>query len=85
MAGRSVTDSGALHGAQRQRLRQRCAAAAAHVVEPALVREGRLVRMVGMKLEAEGCEGAVGSAVALSVLAPVSRRRSSASPMGAWC
>jgi flagellum-specific ATP synthase len=61
MAGRSVTDSGALHGAQRQRLRQRCAAAAAHVVEPALVREGRLVRMVGMKLEAEGCEGAVGS------------------------
>ena len=30
-------------------------------IEPArLVREGRLARMVGMKLEAEGCDGAIG-------------------------
>ncbi len=30
------------------------------VVSPRLQREGRLVRMVGMKLEVEGCDGAIG-------------------------
>lgn len=45
---------------RRARLQGRLATLAAGVQEPVLVREGRLVRMVGMKLEAEGCDGAIG-------------------------
>lgn len=47
--------------AQRdERLRTRLASLAAGVERPEPQREGSLVRMVGMKLEAEGCDGAIG-------------------------
>jgi flagellum-specific ATP synthase len=46
--------------AQQQRLQQRFDALAEGVTRPQPFCEGRLVRMVGMKLEAEGCNGAIG-------------------------
>lgn len=46
--------------AQHQRLQQRVHALTAGVRRPQPFCEGRLVRMVGMKLEAEGCNGAIG-------------------------
>ena len=46
--------------AQQQRLQQRFQTLAAGVSRPQPFCEGRLVRMVGMKLEAEGCKGAIG-------------------------
>ncbi|EAQ98440.1 FliI/YscN family ATPase [Congregibacter litoralis] len=45
---------------QQQRVGQRLHTLAAHVHAPKLLCEGRLMRMVGMKLEAEGCDGAIG-------------------------
>ena len=42
------------------RLTERLTSLAAGVSTPRPVREGRIVRMVGMKLEAEGCDGAIG-------------------------
>ncbi|WOJ93305.1 FliI/YscN family ATPase [Congregibacter variabilis] len=49
------------HGeAQTQRLALRLRDLASRVQAPDLLREGRLMRMVGMKLEAEGCDGAIG-------------------------
>lgn len=45
---------------QMQRLSGRVSALGSHVEAPELLREGRLMRMVGMKLEAEGCDGAIG-------------------------
>lgn len=44
-----------------QRLQQRLAALDKQVRREPLIREGRLVRMVGTRLEVEGCTGAVGS------------------------
>ena len=46
--------------AQQQRLGQNLQRLAARVNRPTPLREGRLMRMVGMKLEAEGCDGAIG-------------------------
>jgi flagellum-specific ATP synthase len=48
-----------IHG-RSARLTERLAGLAAGVRTPRPVREGRIVRMVGMKLEAEGCDGAIG-------------------------
>ncbi len=45
---------------QRERLMQRLQSLTARVSAPQPLREGRLMRMVGMKLEAEGCDGAIG-------------------------
>lgn len=42
------------------RLSEHLTALSAAVEVPRPVREGRIVRMVGMKLEAEGCDGAIG-------------------------
>jgi len=42
------------------RLTERLTSLAAEISTPRPVREGRIVRMVGMKLEAEGCDGAIG-------------------------
>ncbi|MFK8043153.1 MAG: flagellum-specific ATP synthase FliI, partial [Congregibacter sp.] len=49
-----------IRDAQMQRLGQRLATLSSHVDAPDLQCEGRLMRMVGMKLEAEGCDGAIG-------------------------
>jgi flagellum-specific ATP synthase len=46
---------------RRARIGARIAALAHRVETPAPRREGRLVRVVGMKLEAAGCDGAIGS------------------------
>jgi flagellum-specific ATP synthase len=45
---------------QRGRLSQRLQTLSDRIATPVPVREGRLMRMVGMKLEAEGCDGAIG-------------------------
>jgi len=45
---------------QRERLVKRLQSLNDSIAVPRLVREGRLMRMVGMKLEAEGCDGAIG-------------------------
>ena len=55
-----MTDTGATIAARGQRVAQRLASLAGDVVMPPLQREGRLVKMVGMKLEVEGCDGAIG-------------------------
>ncbi len=44
-----------------QRLQQRLSSLAVDLRQEPLIREGRLVRMVGTRLEVEGCIGAVGS------------------------
>ncbi|GAB5413226.1 MAG: flagellar protein export ATPase FliI [Congregibacter sp.] len=46
--------------ARAGRIRRQMQALAAGVQAPPLRCEGRLVRMVGMKLEADGCDGAIG-------------------------
>ena len=45
---------------RRHHLREQLHALARQVKPPALRREGRLSRMVGLKLEVEGCDGAIG-------------------------
>lgn len=45
---------------QQQRLRDQLQHLCSGVEAPKPVMEGRVVRMVGMKLEAEGCDGAIG-------------------------
>lgn len=49
-----------LLGQRDEHLRSRLAALSQSVERPEPQREGSLVRMVGMKLEAEGCDGAIG-------------------------
>ncbi len=49
-----------LVGQRDEHLRSRLAALTQNVERPEPQREGSLVRMVGMKLEAEGCDGAIG-------------------------
>jgi flagellum-specific ATP synthase len=51
--------AGEIH-ARQARVLQRLEYLASEVEAPAPVCEGRIVRMVGMKLEAEGCDGAIG-------------------------
>lgn len=46
--------------ARQQRVVRRLGELSSSVRTPALQRCGRLVRMVGLKLEAEGCDGAIG-------------------------
>ena len=49
-----------LVGQRDEHLRSRLAALTQNVERPEPQREGSLVRMVGLKLEAEGCDGAIG-------------------------
>mgnify|MGYP001553740989 CR=1 FL=1 len=60
--------------ARQQRLAGCLAGLAEAVSPPRLQREGRLVRTIGMKLEVEGCDGAIGDSIATSGVIPASSR-----------